>query len=115
REVRHDPLHELEHATVLDLVVDENGLVVLGEQIPQQAADDALLAIEDRRRTRRFVALAHLGPDLVERLEVADDVFLGPPARRRADDHAAGEAVRLAKLADDAAQPAPLFSRLDLS
>ena len=33
----------------------------------------------------------------------------------RADDHAAGEAVRLAELADDAAQARPLLARLDLA
>ena len=51
----------------------------------------------------------------MERLEVADDVFLGPAGGGRADDHAAREAVRLAELLDDAAQARPLFARLDLA
>ena len=59
--------------------------------------------------------LADLGPDLVEGLEVADDVFLGPAGGGGADDDAAGEAVRLAELADDAAQAAALLARLDLA
>ena len=71
--------------------------------------------IDDRRRARRFHPLADLGPDGVERLEVADDVFLGPAGRGGADDDAAGEAVRLAELADDAAQPRALLARLDLA
>src|SRR6185436_8012866 len=50
-----------------------------------------------------------------ERLEVAEDVLLGAAAGRGPDDDAAGEAVRLAELADDAAQPRPLFARLDLA
>ena len=61
------------------------------------------------------VLLADLGPDLVEGLEVADDVFLGPAAGGGADDDAAGEAVLLAELADDAAQAAALVARLDLA
>ena len=77
--------------------------------------DEALLAVDHRRRARRFVALAHLGPDVVEVVEVAEDVFLGPAARRRADDHAAGEAVLLAELADDAAEAVALLARLDLA
>ncbi len=77
--------------------------------------DEALLLVQHGRRARRFVALADLGPDLVEGVEVAEDVFLGPAARRGADDDAAGEAVRLAELADDAAQAAALLARLDLA
>ena len=38
----------------------------------------------------------------------------GRPRRRGADDHAAGEAVLLAELADDAAQAAALLARFDL-
>ena len=69
----------------------------------------------DGRRARRLDALADLGPDLVEGVEVADDVFLGPAGGGGADDDAAGEAVRLAELADDAAQAAALLARLDLA
>ena len=39
----------------------------------------------------------------------------GPAGGRGADDDAAGEAVRLAELADDAAQAAALVARLDLA
>ena len=39
----------------------------------------------------------------------------GPAGGRGADDDAAGEAVRLAELADDAAQPRALLARLDLA
>src|SRR5262245_28167446 len=114
-ERRHDALDQLDDALVLRRVVDADGLVVLGQQIAQQAADDALLAEEDGRRARVVHALPDLHPDLVERLEVADDVFLGAAARGGADDDAAGEAVRLAELADDAAQASPLLARLDLA
>ncbi len=103
------------HAPVLLLVVDADGLEILGQQVAQQLADEALLAVDDRRRARRFGALPHLGPDLVERVEVGDDVFLRTAGGGRADDDAAGEAVRLAKLADDAAQPAALVARFDLA
>src|SRR6267142_1369051 len=114
-EAGHDALNPLQHALMLRGVVDADRLEVFGQQISQQPADDALLLVEDRRRARRFVPLAHLGPDLVERVEVAEDVLLRTAARRGADDHAAGEAVGLAELADDAAQPAPLLARLDLA
>src|SRR5438105_8979139 len=67
------------------------------------------------RRARRLVALPHLGPDLVECVEVAEDVLLRAAAGRRPDDDAAGEAVRLAELADDAAQTAALLARFDLA
>src|SRR4029078_10841471 len=43
-----------------------------------------------------------------------NDVFLGPPAGRGADNHAAGEAMLLAEFADDAAQAAALVARIDL-
>ena len=102
-------------ALVLLRVVDADGLEFVGQQVAQQLADQALLAIDDRRRARRLHPLADLDPDLVEGLEVADDVFFGPAAGGGADDDAAGEAVRLAELADDAAQPAALFARLDLA
>src|SRR4051812_24319814 len=115
RQARHDPLDQLDDALVLLGVVDADRLEVLGQQIAQQPGDDALLLEQHRRRARRLVALAHLGPDLVERIEVAEDVFLRPAAGRGADDHAAGEAVRLAELADDAAQPRPLLARFDLA
>src|SRR5262249_45043212 len=115
RQVRHDPLDQLDDALILRRVVDADRLVVFGEQIAQQAADDALLAIEHRRRARRLVALPHLGPDAVKQLEIADDVLLRPPGGGGADDHAAGEAVRVAELADDAAQAAALLARLDLA
>ena len=51
----------------------------------------------------------------MEILQVVDDVRVRPAARGGADDHAAGEAVLLAELADDAAQPAALFARFDLA
>ena len=47
-----------------------------------QFADEALLAIDDRRRARRLGPLPDFDPDLVERLEVADDVFLGTSGGR---------------------------------
>ena len=47
--------------------------------------------------------------------EVADDVFLRAAAGGGPDDHAAREAVLLAELADDAAQAAALFPRVDLA
>ncbi len=113
-ERRHDAFDELEDALMLLRMVDADGLELVGQQVPQQLAYQALLAIDDRRRVRRLHALADLEPDLVECLEVADDVFLGPAAGGRADDDAAREAVRLAELAHDAAQPASFLARLDL-
>ena len=102
-------------ALVLLRVVDADRLEILGEQVAQQLADQALLAIDDRRRPRRLHALPDVGPDRVERLEVADDVFLRAAGRGRADDDAAREAVRLAELPDDAAQAGTLVARLDLA
>ena len=115
REVRQDALDELEHALVFLRVVDPDRLELVGQQIAQQLADEALLAVDDRRRARRLALLADLGPDRVERVEVADDVFLRPAGGGGADDDAAGEAVRLAELADDAAQARALLARLDLA
>src|SRR6185295_16743508 len=115
RQARHDALDQLEHALVLLRVVDPDRLEVLGQQVAQQARDDALLLEQDRGGARRLVALPHLGPDLVKRVEVAEDVLLGPSRRRGADDDAAGEPVRLAELADDAAEPAALLTRFDLA
>jgi len=46
----------------------------------------------------------------VEGVQVAEDVLLRPPARGGADDDAAREAVRLAELTDDAAQPGALLA-----
>ena len=100
----------VDHAAVLLLVVDADGGVVLGEQVAQQLRDEALLLEQHGRRAARFHPLADLGPDLVEVGEVADDVVLRPAARGGADDDAAGEAVLLAELADDAAQPGALFA-----
>jgi hypothetical protein len=86
---------------------------VLGQQIAQQPADDALLAEEHGRRARRVHALAISVQILWKasrslRMSSFD-------ACRGADDHAAGEAVRLAELAHDRAQPAPPVPRLDLA
>src|SRR6185369_1858280 len=64
---------------------------------------------------RAFRLLPDLGPHLVEVAQVRDDVFLGAAAGRGPDDDAAGEAMCLAELADDAAQAAALLARLDLA
>src|SRR5262249_14429445 len=89
--------------------------VLLGQEIAQQLRDEARLAVDDRRRPLRLGLLPDLRPDLVERLEVADDVLFRPAGRGGADDDPAGEAVRLAELADDAAGPAALRPSLDLA
>src|SRR5688572_1508559 len=114
RERRHDALDELENLAVLVLVVDANGRELLGEQIPQELRHQAGLAVDDRRRPRGLGLLPDLGPDLVEVAQVRDDVLFRPAARGGADDDAAGEAVLLAELADDAAQAAALLARVDL-
>jgi hypothetical protein len=100
---------------VLDLVVDADGRVVVGQQIAEQLRDEALLLEEQRGRPARLHLLPDLGPHLVEVGQVADDVVFRPPAGSGPNDHAPGEAVLLAELADDAAQPCPLFTRFDLS
>ena len=51
----------------------------------------------------------------MKRLEVADDVFLGTAGGGGADDDAAREAVRLAELADDAAQARAFVTAVDLA
>ena len=114
-QVRHDPLDQRDHPAVFQLVVDPDRGVVVGEQVAQQLDDEALLLEQDGRRPAAFHLLADLGPDLVEVGEVAEDVFLGPAGSGGADDHAAGEAVLLAELADDAAEPGALVARLDLA
>ena len=96
------------------LVVDADGLKLLGQQIAQQLADQALFPVDDGRRPRSLGAVPDLGPDAVERLEIADDVLAWTAGGRRADDDAAGEAAGVAELADDAAQPAALVARFDL-
>ena len=63
----------------------------------------------------RLHLLPHVGPDSVEVLEVGEDVLLRSLLRRGSDDHAAAERVLLAKLTDDAAQPAALFAAGDLA
>src|SRR5206468_4027616 len=62
-----------------------------------------------------FHSLPDLEPDLMERFEVADDVFFRTAAGGGPDDDPAGKAVRFAELPDDAAQAAPLLARLDFS
>ena len=64
-------------------------------QIAKQLADQALLAVHHHRRAGGFGALPDLGPDLVERLQVADDVLFGAPRGRCADDDAARESARI--------------------
>ena len=93
-------------APVFLLVVDADGGVVVGQQVAQQLGDEALLLEQHRRRPPRLHLLPDLGPDLMEVGQVADDVFLRAAAGGGADDDAAGEAVLLAELADDAAQAA---------
>src|SRR5438128_5314354 len=114
-EARHDALDELHDALILDSVVAADRLILLGQQIAHQLADQARLAVHDRGRARALGLLPHLRPDLVERLEVADDVFFRPAGGRGADDDAAGEAALLAELPHDAAQTAALVARLDLA
>ena len=96
-------------------VVDADGLELVRQQIAQQLGDEALLAVDRDRRARRLRLVADLGPDFVERLQVADDVLFRPARRGGADDDAAREAVLLAELADDAPQAAALLARLDLA
>ena len=115
RQRRHDALDQLEHAAEFDVVVDADGRIFLGQQVAQELGDEALLAVDHRRRARRLGLLADLGPDLVEVAQVRDDVVLGAAGGRGADDDAAGEPVLLAELADDAAQPAALVARFDLA
>ena len=88
---------------------------LFGQQVAQQLRHEALLAVDHRRRARRLEPLARVLPDLVEVVEVAQDVGLGPAAGRGADDDAAAEAVLLAEFLDDAAQPVALVARLDLA
>src|SRR6185295_17120045 len=112
---RQDALDQLEDALVVLRAVEADRLELVGQQVAEQLADQALLAVHDGRRTRRFHLLANAGPDPVERLEIADDVFLGPAGGGGADDDAAREAVRFAELAHDAPQPSALVPRLDLA
>ena len=108
-------LDQIQHPLVFLSVVDPDGLIVVVEQVAKQSADDARLAVEHGRRSRRFHLLADLRPDFVEGLEVADDVFLGTPRRGGTDDHPSGKSVRLAEFADDGAQPAALLAGVDLA
>ena len=78
-------------------------------------ADEALLAVDHRRRARRLELVARVLPDVVEVVEVAQDVGFGAAAGRGADDDAAAEPVLLAEFLDDAAQPVALVARLDLA
>ena len=89
--------------------------ILFGQQIAQQLGDQALLAINHRRRARRFELVARVLPDAVEIVEVAQDVGVGAAAGRGADDDAAAEAVLLAELLDDAAQAVALVARVDLA
>jgi hypothetical protein len=110
REARQDPLNQLQHALVLLRVVDPDCLKVLGQKIAQKLADEALLLIDDRRCARRFHLLPDAGPDDVKGAEIADDVVLGSVGGGGSDDDAAGEAVALAELPDDAAQAGSLLA-----
>src|SRR5438552_2879311 len=75
----------------------------------------AFFPMDHDRVVRRFRALADLGRDFMERLEVAQDVFIGAAGGCGANDDAAGEPVRLPEIADDAPEPAALLTRFDLS
>ena len=108
-------LISVNHPLVLDGVVEPDGGELLGEQVAQQFRDEALFAEQDGRRALGFATPLHLGPDLLEIGEVGHDVFFGPVRRRRADDHAAGQARLLAEPLDDGPQPPPLVARLDLA
>jgi hypothetical protein len=82
-QVRHDRLDELDHPVELVLVVDADRLVLLGQQVAQQLADQALLLVDERRRAARLRLLPDLGPDRMERLEVLDDVLFRAGRTRR--------------------------------
>jgi hypothetical protein len=113
-QIRHDALNQVDDAAVFRLVIDANGRVLLGQQIAQQLADEALLAVDDGGRAHRLHLLANLQPDLMEVRQIVEDVLLRAPRSGRADDDAAREVPLLAELADDAAQAAPLVARVDL-
>src|SRR5204862_3279863 len=114
RQVRHDALDQLQRALVFLLVVDADGLEFLGQQIAQQLADQALLPVDDRGRARGVGAVPDLGPDPVERLEIADDVLARTRGGRGADDDAAGKPAGVLEFADDAPQAAAPAGRLGL-
>jgi hypothetical protein len=66
-----------------------------GQQVAQQLGDEALLAVDDRGRSRGLELVPRVLPDVVEVIEVAQDVGFGPAARRRSDDDPAAKAVLL--------------------
>ncbi len=88
---------------------------LFGQQVAQQLGHEALLAVDHGRSARRLELVACFLPDAVEVVEVAQDVGLGAPAGRGADDDAAAEAMLLAELLDDAAQAVALVARFDLA
>jgi hypothetical protein len=100
---------------VLLVAVDADGGVVLGEQVAQELGHQALLAVHHGRRALRVHPLPDLLPHLVKEFQVAEDVFLGPPGGRGADDDAAVEALLLAEVANDPAQAVALVARVDLA
>jgi hypothetical protein len=96
-------------------IVDADGGKVVGEQVAKQLRYQALLAIDNGGRAGRFRLLSNLRPDPVEVAQVRNDVLFRPAGGRGPDDDAAGKAVLLPEFPHDAAQPAALFARIDLS
>ena len=75
RQGRQDALDQLQHALIVLLVVDADCLELVGEQVAQQLQHEALFTIHDGGGPGGLALLADAGPDLVKRLEVADDVL----------------------------------------
>src|SRR5262245_24292001 len=113
-ERRHDALDELQHALVLERIVDADRRVLLGEQVAKELRHEALLLVHHSRGARGFGLLTDLGPHLVEIAQVRDDVVLGTMGGGRPDHQTAAEARLLAELPHDPAQARPLVPRIDL-
>ena len=111
----HDPLDEPHGARVLLSVIDPNRRKISAETIAEQLGNQALLAVNDRRRTGRFRLAPGLAPELVEVRQVADDIFLGSSAGGRPQDDTAREPVLRTERPHDAPQAPALVPRLDLA
>src|SRR5258706_2427631 len=84
-----EALDEPQHALVGVFVVDPDGFEAVGQLIAQDALDDIEIVMQQHRRGPALGLLTNILPEVIQKLHVGRDFFLGPSLGRGARDEAA--------------------------
>ena len=107
-----EAFNETKNTLIFLFAVDPNRLEIFAQAVPQNAFDDIVVVMDERRRRAAFALLSDVEPEVVQEQHVTPQILLVHPVAGRTNNEAARHAGVVGL--DDLAQASPLLVRGDL-